>query len=299
MHGGGSRVSNGSSEQSRVRQFFTNLGLRGLIGLALLMPYRYRIPFMGWLSARVVGPIAGYDKRVRNNLNTVFPDLPEDEVEKIVREVLDNFGRTLIEIYSGEEFTKRARNAPVTGPGLQDLEQALEKGRPIVLIGAHFGNYEAARTKLISLGCELGLLYRPLRNVYFNEHYVRSMKVIGERLFEQSRHGIKEMLSHLKSGGAIAVFTDLHSVDGVPMDFFEKPARTTLNMAKLALKHDAVMLPFYGRRAENGLDFEVILSSAVPHQSPRLMMLALTRDLEERIKHDMSQWFWVHRRWKI
>ena len=292
-------MSIGSSEQSRVRQFIINLGLRGLIGLALLMPYRYRIPFMGWLSARVVGPMAGYDKRVRDNLNTVFPDLPKDEVEKIVREVLDNFGRTLIEIYSGEEFIRRARNAPVTGPGLQDLERALEKGQPIILVGAHFGNYEAARAKLISLGCNMGALYRPLRNVYFNEHYVRSMRVIGDKLFEQSRRGLKEMLSHLKSGGALAVLTDLHSVDGVPLDFFEKPARTTLKIAELAVKHEAVMVPFYGRRTDNGLDFEIILSSAISNRDPRLMMLSLTRDLEERIRHDMAQWFWVHRRWKI
>lgn len=292
-------MSIGSSEQPRVRQFIINLGLRGLIGLALLMPYRYRIPFMGWLSARVVGPIAGYDKRVRDNLNTVFPDLSKDEVEKIVREVLDNFGRTLIEIYSGEEFTRRARNAPVTGPGLPDLERALEKGQPIILVGAHFGNYEAARAKLISLGCNMGALYRPLRNVYFNEHYVRSMRFIGGKLFKQSRQGLKEMLLHLKSGGTVAVLTDLHSSDGVPMDFLGKPARTTLNIAEIARKHGAVMVPFYGRRADNGLDFEIILSGAIPKKGPRLMMLALTRDIEERIKSDVGQWFWVHRRWKI
>lgn len=254
---------------------------------------------MGWLVAHVVAPVAGYDERVRNNLNTIFPELPEDEVDKLVREVLNNFGRTLIEIYSGRKFTRRACRAPVSGPGLMELERALHKGQPIILAGAHFGNYEAARAKLISLGCDVGALYRPLRNVYFNTHYVHSMKIIGDKLFEQSRHGLKKMLLHLKSGGAVAVFTDLHSVDGTLLDFFEKPARTTLNIAELALKYDAVMLPFYGRRADNGLDFEVILPAAIPHTDPRTMMQALNRDLEERIRNDMGQWFWVHRRWKI
>ena len=43
------------------------------------LPYRWRIPLLGWLGAHLVGPVAGLRKRVRRNLDLVAPDLPPAE----------------------------------------------------------------------------------------------------------------------------------------------------------------------------------------------------------------------------
>ncbi len=57
-------------------EYTVNLMIRGVIGATMALPYRWRVPFMGWVMARVAAPIAGWDKRVRDNLALVFPDLP-------------------------------------------------------------------------------------------------------------------------------------------------------------------------------------------------------------------------------
>lgn len=285
------------SLSARVSYFTSNLFLRGVIGLVRLVPYRWRVPMMGWLVSRL-SPLAGFDKRVRDNLALTCPDLPEAEVKRLCRAVPDNAGRTLIELYSGAPFLARARKAPITGPGLQALETARAAGKPVVLITGHFGNYDAARANLIARGHEMGALYRRMANPYFNEHYVRTINAIGTPMFEQGRRGMAQMVRHLKGGGIIAIVADLHAHGGEELMFFGQPAVTSVLNAELALKYEAEMIPIYAIRQPNGLDFEIVMQDAIPHTDPVTMTQAINDGLEDLVRDHMDQWFWIHRRWK-
>ncbi|OWU81509.1 lysophospholipid acyltransferase family protein [Phaeobacter sp. 22II1-1F12B] len=286
------------SRSARAGYFCSNLVLRALIGLALIIPYRWRVPMMGWLVSRVLAPLAGGRKRIRNNLKLVMPELPKADVERLCREVPDNAGRALIELYSGRPFLERAYAAKVTGPGLAALEEARAEGRPVVFMTGHFGNYDAARAHMIHRGYEIGALYRRMANPYFNEHYVRALSAVGTPMFEQGRRGMIEMVRHLKGGGLIAIVGDLHSHGGVAIDFFGKPAVTSTVPAELALKHNAIMLPVYAIRQENGLDFEIVMHPPIPHTDAKTMTQDLNDGLEALVREHMGQWFWIHRRWK-
>ncbi|SEQ65455.1 lysophospholipid acyltransferase family protein [Thalassovita taeanensis] len=283
---------------TRARYFLSNLVLRALFGLALSLPYRWRVPMMGWLASHVLAPITGWRRRVRQNLAHVMPDLPQAEVERLSRAVPDNAGRTLIEIYSGDDFTARARRAPIEGPGLAALEQARDQGRPVILMTAHFGNYDVARAALIARGHNMGALYRAMNNPYFNAHYVRSIGRIGLPLFQQGRRGMMQLVKHLRGGGVLGILTDLYAADGVPLPFFGKPALTSLVTAELALKYNAPLIPTFVLRAENGLDFTVILQEPIAPSDPETMTREANDRLEALVREHMDQWFWIHRRWK-
>jgi KDO2-lipid IV(A) lauroyltransferase len=283
---------------TRLRYFVTNLALRGFFALALALPYRWRVPLMGWLASRLIAPLAGWRRRIRTNLAHVCPDLPEPEVRALMRRVPDNAGRTLIEIYSGQDFVQRVKDAPVEGPGLAALEQARATGRPVILVTAHFGNYDVARAALIARGHNMGALYRRMRNPYFNAHYVRSISAIGTPMFEQGRRGMVQLVKHLKQGGVLGVLTDLYVGRAPALPFFGKPARTSLVTAELALKYDAVLIPTFSIRQENGLDFVIRLEAPIPHTDPETMTRAVNDRLEALVRQHMDQWFWIHRRWK-
>ena len=55
------------TEDQKRLDWLVNIALRGLIRLALLLPYRWRVPLMGWLARHVVAPLAGYTARARDN----------------------------------------------------------------------------------------------------------------------------------------------------------------------------------------------------------------------------------------
>lgn len=281
-----------------LRHWLQDRFLRGLIGGLMCLPYRWRVPLCGWAVSHVVAPVAGYRRRIRDNLAHVLPDLPKAEVERIVRNVADNVGRTVIEIYSGAEFVAHAVSHPLTGEGVAALEAAHAAGRPVILVTGHFGNYDASRAALIARGYRVGALYMPMANPFFNDHYERAIGSIGRPLFPRGKKGLAEMVRHLRSGGMLGMVIDQNMGHGAPLRFFGKTALTALSAAELALKYDALLVPIYGIRGPDGLSFTILVEEPIPPGPPETMTQALNDSLEALVRQHLDQWFWIHRRWK-
>ncbi len=272
--------------------------IRGLLGVALALPYAARVRLMGALASHVIAPLAGWRARIRENLAHVRPDLPRAEVARLVRAVPDNVGRTLIEIYAGAEFKRHVAGTPLQGPGVAALREARAAGRPVVLVTAHLGNFDSLRATLFAEGHTLGALYRPMNNPRFNEHYVNALSAIGTPLYPRSRRGVSQFVRHLADGGIVGILTDIYSSKGADISFFGKSAPTSTAACAWALRYDALVLPCYGIRRPNGLDFDVILERPVEPTDPVAMTQEITDRLEARVREHMDQWFWIHRRWK-
>lgn len=278
--------------------YLANLVIHAAIRGVLKLPYHWRVPLMGWITSRLIAPLAGYRRRIRANLAHTCPELDKAEIRRICLAVPNNFGRTLIEIYSGDEFVARVRDLPLEGKGAEALEKAYKTGQPVVLVTGHIGNYDAARAALIAHGYQMGAIYMPMTNVYFNAHYEKAIRHIGSRLFSRDRKGLGQMLRFLKGGGMAAFQVDQYMRSGAPLRFFNKTAITALSAAEMALKYDAVLVPIYGIRADNGLDFQVVVDDPIPHSDAETMTQALNDSLEHLVRQHMGQWLWIHRRWK-
>lgn len=277
---------------------FVDLMARAILGTALLLPYPTRVAFAGWAVSRLVAPVAGWRRRVRENLALVLPDLPKADVERITRNVADNVGRTLIEIYSGDEFIQRVMASPIEGPGVAALNAAREAGRPIVLVTAHFGNYDAVRAKLSRIGFPMGALYRPMKNTAFNVHYLRAISAIAEPLFATDGRGIGGLVRHLKDGGLIGIVADVAAWKAPLLKFFGKPAHTPLSAADWAIKYGAELIPVFGLRQPDGLTFRIHVAEPIAHTTPEEMMQRYNDAVEDLVRQFPDQWFWIHRRWK-
>ncbi|MCH7858850.1 MAG: hypothetical protein IID14_04010 [Candidatus Marinimicrobia bacterium] len=108
-----------ASTAANFSAFMINVVIRSLLAAALAMPYRWRVPFVGWVASHVVAPVAGYRRRIRQNLHYTFPDMAAADIDRIVRRVPNNMGRVMIEIFSGDEFVDRIRNIPMHGAGVK------------------------------------------------------------------------------------------------------------------------------------------------------------------------------------
>lgn len=278
--------------------FASNLVLRGLIGALLAVPYRWRIPMAGWVVSRLIAPISGWDKRVRDNLALIFPDMPAAEVARLTRAVPNNAGRTLVELYSGAEFKARVAQTPVTGAGLDAILQARKAGQGVILVSGHFGNYDVPRAVLSAQGHLVGGLYQPMKNPYFNAHYVRTITAIGTPMFARGRRGLAEMVKHLRAGGLMGMLIDQSMEHGAALTFFGKRALTALSAAELALKYNCLLVPIYAVRQPDGLSFELVIEAPITPDTPEAMTQALNDSLEAIARKHLDQWFWIHRRWK-
>jgi KDO2-lipid IV(A) lauroyltransferase len=283
----------------RIGHYLSNALIVGLIRFALFIPYRARLAFIGGVVQHILGPLAGYSRRARDNIQMIWPDLSRARRDQIVSKCLNNVGRSFIENYSAQDFPARmAKNTP-TGPGVAALDDAVAKGQPVILVTGHYGNYEATRACLVARGLDIGGLYRDMKNPYFNAHYVKTMEAFGGPVFPQGRRGTAGFVRHLKQGGQLVLLFDQHVFGAPPLDFLGQPANTALSAAELALRYNALLIPFYGIRQPDGVSFEAVLEAPVPHSDAATMTQSLNDSLAARITADPEQWFWVHRRWRI
>lgn len=282
----------------RAIYFATDLAARACIGSALALPYRWRVPFMGWVFARLIGPLAGFLRRAEDHITFILPYLPRAEQQRIARASLDNAGRTLIENYSTKALLKRQKQADLTGPGIDSLEQAAATGQPVILVTGHFGNYEAVRAALVARGFDVGGLYRDMANPYFNAHYVRTMQAFGGPVFAKGRKGTSGFVRHLKGGGQLVLLFDQHVFGAPVFDFLGQKAHTAISAAELALRYDALLIPFYGIRNSDGLTFDCVIETPIPHSDPYTMTQSMNDSIGARIRAHPEQWLWVARRWR-
>lgn len=270
--------------------------LRALIGTVMRLPYQSRIPMMGSALRRAIGPLAGYRRRAEENLALVFPEMGRHDRRIIAGQVCDNFGRTLIENYSHVEFGAFLKGTKPHGDGLDALRDA--KDRPVIFVSGHFGNHEAPRHVLTQMGHVIGGIYRKMANPYFNAHYAPTMTSWGGPVFEQGGTGTIGFARHIRSGGKATLLFDVHQDSGTPLNFMGFPANTALSAAEIALKFDALLIPYFGKRKPDGLHFDIQLHAPIPHTTAPEMMQVATDHLAKITRDHPEQWFWVHRRWK-
>ena len=284
--------------RNAAKDWTTDAALRAAIGGLRLLPYPARVAAMGHLLSGAGAPLAGWRRRIRSNLAHAWPDLSASDVDRLVRDVPDNAGRTIIEMYSPTEFVARTHDLPLNGPGAPALAKAAEEGRPVVGVTAHLGNYNAARSAIAAKGWAFTALYRPMKNPYTEAHYKAAMEGIAGPVHPKGLKGMTAITKHLRAGGFFAILADLYVARAPVLSFFGRPARTSTAAAEIAAKHDALLIPFYGIRGPDGLSFEVRIGAEVPPGSPEDRMQHLNDDLEGVVREVPGQWFWVHRRWK-
>lgn len=269
-----------------------------LVSLLRVLPFRQRSALMAWIMTRVIAPLAGYTKRVHQNLDLIWPDMPRAEHNALATSVTRHTGRTICELFSPKDLTRMAKKTPLTGPGLAALQEAQTAGKPAIVISGHFGNYDIVRAALINKGFHVGGLYRRMNNTLIHKFYLNNISTIGTPLFERGRPGLGAMLRHLKDGGTLAALIDVRAHNGLPLPFLGQPALTATSMAELALRYEATLVPVYGIRSADTGHFTAYLDTAIPFTDPETMTRALNNSLEARVRENPEQWFWIHNRWK-
>ncbi len=279
-------------------QYLSDVIIRGLISFCRVVPFSLRGELMGQILKSIIAPFIGYKKRAIDNLSYIYPQMAGAEKTRIANAVAVNAGRTFIENYDILTLKQKLKNCDIKGEGLAALETAQASGKPVLFVTGHFGNFEAPRAALVAKGYQIGGLYRPMSNPYFNDHYAQNMHLLSGPVFEQGRRGTMGLLRHLKTGGMGVLLFDIYDSRGAQITFLGKPAPTVTSAAEIALKTGAVLIPMFGLRREDSRLFDIILQTPIAHTSALEMTMEMTKQLEQMVKDHPEQWFWIHRRWK-
>lgn len=245
------------------------------------------------------------------------PEVSEATVDDHIRRMWVHLFRVVIEVI---QLPRKARDNTILdvvqyGPGRQAGWSAFNSGRPVMMVGGHFGNWEVANSVFGLYGVSMGVIARDLDNPHLHEWFKRFRELTGHRMF--SKDGAAEqMLPLLARRGHVGLLCDQDAGPrGLFVDFFGKPASTFKSIALAALEYRALICVGGAiRMPDNFHDdhtvgpawsrFELICEDVIDPEtidSPDPVgeiTRRYTAALERLIRRAPEQYFWVHRRWK-
>ncbi len=272
-----------------------------LLGIVRLIPADWASATGGWI-ARTLGPRVRISERARANLRLAFPGIAEAEVERILRGMWDNLGRTLFE-YPHLGRLSHPDSGRVEVVNEKPIAEAFEAGRPGVYFGAHLGNFEVVPLYAARRGLVLNAFARAPNNPLIDK-VVRAIRGIGgAQILAKGASGALGAIDVMRRKGYLAVLIDQKQNRGVPIPFFGHDAMTAIAPAKLALRFQAVVVLCRIERLK-GARFRFTCSDPLPlpdSGDPDADAIALTRqvtaEVERWVREKPEDWLWLHRRW--
>ena len=235
------------------------------------------------------------------NLARAFPGRTATELTRIGRASFQHLGMNFVEscVFF---FRPPARLlSRVSVDGVPHVEAAHAMGRGILLLTAHFGNWELLAACHALTRFPLSVVVRPLDSPLYDGILERFRTRSGVELITK-RRALTDIVDALRRGRMVGILLDQNASrrEGVFVPFFGVPASTSKGMALIALRTGAPVLPVFIRRRPDGR--HVVDAGAPVPVPPDGDVVAFTRAfneaIEAAIRQAPEQWFWLHRRWK-
>jgi KDO2-lipid IV(A) lauroyltransferase len=237
------------------------------------------------------------------NLAIAFPERSPAGRAAIGRGSFQHLGMMLIEIGLLLVFDPARMLARVTIEGLSHLRG--RDGHGVLVLTAHFGNWELLGLAHALTGGPLTVVVRPLDSAQLNRVAERLRTRTGTELIAK-RRALQPVLDALRRGRMVGILLDQNAtrLDGVFVPFFDRLASTSRSLAVLALRTGTPIVPAFIHRERNG-HHRIIVEPPIKVPagvSPDGAVVELTaecsRRIEEAIRRRPEQWFWLHRRWR-
>jgi Kdo2-lipid IVA lauroyltransferase/acyltransferase len=273
--------------------------------------------FFGLIPRKTAARIAGVlgriwfviDKRHRDvalsNLTQVYGgEKSPAEIRALARRVFQNLVMILFEIGWSLRLKKKEVFKYFHIYGLHQLNAAHKKGRGVLVLTAHIGNWEFLSLVAGMLGYRMSAVYRPFDFAPLDDFFVDLRSRYGIKLFPKAS-ATRSVLRSLKNRELVGILLDQNTSihRGVFADFLGKMACTNKGLAVLALATGAPVVPVFLIREKDG--FRVEFGAEIPliQTGDRTSDIAANtacynRVIGSAIRRYPDQWFWVHRRWK-
>ena len=281
-----------------------------LIGLFLsfinLIPLKWRIFFFEGF-ARLIYALDDRHRRIAlRGLTLAFPEKDPKERDEIARSAFRNLGRLAAEFFLLPSLNEKNLAQYICFEGLENFYRAYEKGKGIICLTAHFGNWEwmAALFALLTHH-PLHVVVRPLDNGFLDRVVDQLRRSTGNQTIPKQK-AMGQILRLLKAGEIVGILLDQNVAwqEGVFVNFFGEKACTNTGMALLALKTETPVLPAFSIRQKDGR-YRVIIEPEVPliRTGDKDRDVAdntelFTQIIERYIRNYPDHWLWLHQRWK-
>ena len=297
-----------AKERQPILDYTIYLAVRGVVCFVQALP-----PQLGFALAELLAKgLYRFDRRHRRiaaeNIRHAFPELAEQpaSIDRLVRGCFRHYSLLLIEIIllprklrlgNYKKYALLIHGERIV-PGLLD-------DRPLLIVTAHFGNWEIAGYVIGACGFETYAIARVLDNPYLERFFKTFRQATGQTIIAK-KADFDRLSKVMRAGGKVATLGDQDAGPrGVFVDFFGRKASAHKAVALMAIEYDALMVVVGTPRVAEPMHYEIINEEVIDprdYADRSDAVKAITQEyhdaLERLIRRYPEQYFWLHRRWK-
>jgi KDO2-lipid IV(A) lauroyltransferase len=270
-----------------------------------LLPLEWALGIGRFLGRLGFSVVRSRRKLALRNLQTALGrERPFQELEDIARRTFSNLGMTLVEFLRMPRFNTAYYRRYARVEGWHHLDRALERGRGVIALTFHFGNWELPGLGAAFFGYPIVALAQRIHNPWIDRYVRRTRTGTGVTILPKRRVS-QHVIHHLREGKIVAIFVDQRErqKSQVMVDFFGKKAATTPSPVVFSLRTGAPMIPLFTVREGHGHHRVIIGAPLVPKTTGDMERdleentQAYTKILESMVRKYPDQYFWLHNRW--
>jgi KDO2-lipid IV(A) lauroyltransferase len=278
--------------------------LNALIKLISIMPLPM-VRGLGYVIGFVFGNVLRHHRTdALEALERSIPELSPRECKRIINTMYHLQGVNFAELiwYSTKDRSRLFDVLEVENEHY--ITEALSRGKGVLALTAHFGNFELLTMATGALGYKMTVIVKPIKTPAVNEVMTKLRNYEGLTFLDRD-NAYRDCLKALRRNEFVGMIMDQNMTrdSGVFVDFFGKPACTSPGLAYMSSQSKAPVLPVFIHKKKDGsyvlkvqppIDPPVDRTPEVIHKATQ----RYTKVLEDAIREDPKQWIWMHRRWK-
>jgi KDO2-lipid IV(A) lauroyltransferase len=260
-----------------------------------------------WLGGLLYRFDRKHRERALANLRRSFPELSEPHREVLARRSMEELFMFFVEMFYTTRLIRIDSWARyvVLENFREPLDLMMDRKGGLIMLTGHYGNFEILGYLLATLGFPTSSVARPLDNPYLSEFVFGVREKQGQRIIAK-RGATQDVVEVIEGNGAVAFVADQNAGSkGLFVDFFGRKASTYKSIGLLAMQYETPVIIGYSRRLNDEFRFAVGAQDIIypedwkSQDDPlRYITQRYTRALEDIVRQDPGQYWWVHRRWK-
>jgi KDO2-lipid IV(A) lauroyltransferase len=278
--------------------------------LADRLPLRFNYWFAGVLGDAIYLTWKRHSANAVSNMRRVLgPDAPWQAVKHTARRSFRNYAKTIVDILRSPYLEgEDVRVAVPIRYGINHLLEAYKRGKGVLLVSGHVGNWEMAADVLMSYGLPVNAVADSWEPEKLDDLINGSRERKGINIIKLDASSLRGIFTALKKGETVSILIDRpeDEKDGVPVQFFGETAYMPAGPAAIALKTRAALLIGYCIRRPGDKTFYGAVAPALdyePHvtgdkeRDIQMITQMIVNTIEDVIRRHPDQWYMFREMW--
>ncbi len=280
----------------------TRYGFRFLQGIKRETALR----FLGTLGRMGFYLVPSERKKTIRHLTWVYGKRHDDRrIRLMAREVFSNLGKNMVDAFRIAKLNPGNIDSLVTVRGIEKLDKALAKGKGVIALTGHIGNWELLGAYFAIKGYPLNVVGAPIYDSRLDEMVAQNRLRSGIKYIHRDG-AFRDIIRALTMNEIVGILIDQDTrhVSGAFVDFLGRDAYTPVGPVILAMKTGASFVPLAIHLArdnthviEVGDEFQLTLTGE-DERDVTANTLRCSKVVEAFILRYPTQWVWMHERWK-